>query len=85
MDTPLGSTLSMRKVRESAEIEYKNRIPPLQSPKESDYEGMTLSILTCAIARFDVKILTECAFPDHKQAMVWARSTWEGSCKEVER
>ncbi|KAI0696947.1 hypothetical protein BC835DRAFT_1305437 [Cytidiella melzeri] len=67
-------------------VEYKGGSAPTNGrPKESNYTGITATIISRAVVCYQLKVLTESAFPDHDTQHTWARSVFQISCQEVER
>ncbi|KAI0685689.1 hypothetical protein BC835DRAFT_1421006 [Cytidiella melzeri] len=67
-------------------VEYKGGSAPTNGrPQESNYTGITTTSISRAIVRYQLKVLTETAFPDHDTQHTWARSVFQISCEEVER
>ncbi|KAI0346081.1 hypothetical protein BDW22DRAFT_1425612 [Trametopsis cervina] len=65
-------------------IEYKNGVAPVgMKPKEADYSGTTLQILLRALKRFEVKLLTVSAYPNHDTVRIWTRQALTESCRET--
>ncbi|KAI0697926.1 hypothetical protein BC835DRAFT_1413428 [Cytidiella melzeri] len=68
------------------DLEYKRGVKPVLSTraKEGDYLGVTAKIIARSIVRYELKVLTEAAFPDHDTQYTWAREVFRASCQEYE-
>ncbi|KAI0703615.1 hypothetical protein BC835DRAFT_1303141 [Cytidiella melzeri] len=69
------------------DLDYKRSVKPVLSTraKEGDYSGVTAKIIARSIVRYELKVLTEAAFPDHDTQYTWAREVFRASCQEYER
>ncbi|KAI0694189.1 hypothetical protein BC835DRAFT_1306387 [Cytidiella melzeri] len=69
------------------DLEYKRGVKPVLSTraKEGDYPGVTAKIIARYIVQYELKVLTEAAFPDHDTQYTWAREIFRASCQEYKR
>ncbi|KAI0691895.1 hypothetical protein BC835DRAFT_1416907 [Cytidiella melzeri] len=70
-----------------SDIEYKGGIQPVLAhrPKEGDYLGATAKIISRSILQYELKLLTEAAFPELDTQNAWAREALRAACQEYQR
>ncbi|KAI0696100.1 hypothetical protein BC835DRAFT_1305776 [Cytidiella melzeri] len=86
-DVPAPGEEPRRRGRAPSSIESQCSVKPVLSTraKEGDYSGVTAKIIARSIVRYELKVLTEAAFPDHDTQYTWAREVFRASCQEYER